>query len=245
MNENELLGFDPMSIKTQYDDIDNSYDESDYYEHDAWYEEYEKIMEKRHINNCIKKSRILLDEPRIYLAGKINRYDWRVPIVGYRCGGLMGGDDVDITKYRVEYFCENEDKSNFKIATITGPWFLSCDHGCYHGENSHGLGINKLGCPDALGDHYSEKEVYNICLKQIDNSDLIFAYIDDETCYGSIYEISYAVSRGKYVVIIFANKKLMSDMWFMCQGADIVDVLNHGQSIKSKFDEILLNKIIE
>lgn len=239
MIENDLLGFNPTSIKTYHDDIDNSYDESDYFVVDEWYDTAIKMMNEKHIDNCIKNSKILLDEPRVYLAGKISQYDWRVPIVGYRCGGLYGGDDVDITKYRIKYFCESEDKSTFQIVTITGPWFLSCDHGCYHGESSHGLGINQLGCPDANGDNYSEKEVYDICLKQIDNSDLVFAYIDDSTCYGSIYEISYAVSRGKYVVIIFANKKLMGDMWFMCQGADIVDVLNKGQSIKSKFDDII------
>ena len=28
-------------------------------------------------------------------------------------------------------------------------------------------------------------------------------------------------------------------MWFMCQGADIVEVLNEGQTIKEKFDETI------
>ena len=175
---------------------------------------------------------------RVYLAGKIKQNGWRELIVGYRCNHLYGGDNVDLTKYTVKY--------NDQI-TITGPWFLSCDHGCYHGDNTHGLGINKMGCPDANGDNYLESEVYDICTQQIMGSDIVFAYIDDNTCYGSLYEIGLAKALGKKIIIVFDNGERMSDMWFICQGADITEhmsILDKQKhiTIKDKFDEII-NKL--
>lgn len=251
MKETEILGFDTsgLSVFNQNENNITNISEEEIeklrQEQDAWLEEEKKNLQQEHINNCIKNKPIFLNDPHVYLAGKISLCDWRMPIVGYRCGGLYGGDNVDITKYRIKYLCKNKNESTVQEVTITGPWFLACDHGCYHGDNSHGLGINKLGCNIANDDNYSEREVYDICLKQIDNSNLVFAYIDDDTCYGSIYEISYAISHDKYVVIIFANENLMSDMWFICQGADIVDVLKENQTIKEKFDEIITEKIIQ
>ena len=52
--------------------------------------------------------------------------------------------------------------------TIVGPFFLSCDHSCYHGQNSHGVGLNHYyedGTPyDCYGeeDSFTEKEVYKL-----------------------------------------------------------------------------------
>lgn len=195
-------------------------------------EEEIKMLEKNHIRHCIKNRKVYSPYPRyIYLAGKIEKNGWREEIVGYRCNDMHGGD---YSKQELIDHCFRYNNGTI----ITGPWFLACDHGCYHGDNSHGLGINQLGCPDANGDIFSEKEVYDICIEQIDHSDIVFAYINDKTCYGSIYEIAYAYAVGKCVIIIFDNEELMSDMWFMCQGAHIVDVLG-DKTVKEKFDEIL------
>ena len=143
----------------------------------------------------------------------------------------------------LEFFKANELLNYYvkynNTTTIMGPWFLACDHGCYHGDNCHGLGVlNVWGCPEANGNNYSEDEVYKICTKQIDHSNIIFAYIYDNTCYGSIYEIAYAKAKGKKVIIIFDTEERMQDMWFMCQGADYVDVLR-DESIRHKFNEIM------
>lgn len=237
MKEKDILGFDPtqLSIYSNEDtkDLDNSND-------DKWYKEECKRLKKKHTDSCIKSKNIkLYKKPlRVYLAGKIKQNGWRELIVGYRCNHLYGGDNVDLTKYTVKY--------NDQI-TITGPWFLSCDHGCYHGDNTHGLGINKMGCPDANGDDYSESEVYDICTQQIMGSDIVFAYIDDNTCYGSLYEIGLAKALDKKIIIVFDNGELMSDMWFICQGADITEhmsILDKQKhiTIKDKFDEII-NKL--
>lgn len=235
---NAILGFDPTQLEKYtneyYESVEKA-DISDFVIDEEQYKiEIQEIIDElntRHVNRCkhINKPNKRLYYWDVYLAGKIQQNGWREQIVGYRCGHLYGGDHGDISKYTIQY--------NDKI-TITGPWFLACDHGCYHGDNSHGLGINQLGCPDANDDNYTEKEVYNICTSQINKSDIVFAYIDDNTCYGSMYEIGYAKAQGKIVILIFDNEKLMSDMWFMCQGADIVDILG-DMSVKEKFDNVM------
>ena len=222
MKKEDILGFDPTKLELFHNDEENT-DEI---------QTSKAMLYKNHIYNCIKQTKFHLQKPLyVYLAGKISKNDWRVPIVGYRCNNLYGGDKIE--NYNVKY---NND------IIITGPWFLSCDHGCYHGDNSHGLGICQLGCNEANGDYYSERDVYDICLRQIDKSDIVFAYINDDTCYGTIFEIAHAISIGKRVLVIFGNERLMSNMWFLCQGADIVN-LKGEKSIKEVFDETI-NKII-
>ena len=121
----------------------------------------------------------------------------------------------------------------------TGPFFICCDHGCYHGSESHGVGA------------YTEKEIDNdsgitpercsgegvpaglvpqICESQIMDSNFLFAYIDSSTCYGTLYEIGYAKAMGIQVAVMFANPDLKRDMWFISESANIVT----GMRLKRK-----------
>ena len=179
---------------------------------------------------------------KVYLAGKIKSNGWRQQLIDIR-DNFSGEEKYKIRKgITVRY-------DNHII--ITGPFFLSCDHSCYHGENSHGVGLNKY-YPDGerydcygLRDQFTEDEVKDICLRQIKKSDVIFAYINDDTCYGTLYELGYAKSLGKKIIILFESGKLMKDMWFIYQKADIVELVDKSErdySIKRYFDE-LINKI--
>lgn len=173
----------------------------------------------------------------VYLAGKIQSNGWRQQIIDIR-NKVMYWGDYNVSKIKNLKLSYNND------IDIVGPFFLSCDHSCYHGEGNHGLGIN---CPNGCyGEKtFTEKEVYDICLSQIRNSDIVFAYINDYTCYGTLYELGYAKSLGKKIIILFESGKLMKDMWFIYQKADIVELVDKSErdySIKRYFDE-LINKI--
>src|SRR5581483_9440880 len=84
-----------------------------------------------------------------------------------------------------------------------GPFFLSCDHGCYHGPSSHGYGYG----PDA-----QHRLVSGLCLGALHRADLIFAWIDSRDCYGTLVELGYAKSMGKRIVI--AGPRYFKDLWF-------------------------------
>ena len=53
---------------------------------------------------------------------------------------------------------------------------------------------------------------------------MLFAYINDTTCFGTIAEIGYAKRAGKPVVVMFASNQLLDDMWFIGECADGVFV---------------------
>lgn len=147
----------------------------------------------------------------VYLAGKISKNGWRQKIVlGLRDAALDASDVL---------------KADYKETIIeglitSGPYFIGCDHGCYHGDGSHGVGAegdvicNGIGIPASV--------VPKVCQEQIARSNFVFAYIDSASCYGTLCEIGYAIGKDKPVAIMFANKKLKREMWFASELANIV-----------------------
>jgi hypothetical protein len=51
-------------------------------------------------------------------------------------------------------------------------------------------------------------------LTAIRQADYVFAYIDDATCYGTIYELGFAMSRGKQLGIAFSSDTFATELWF-------------------------------
>lgn len=169
---------------------------------------------------------------KVYLAGKIKSNGWRQQIVDIR--NNFGGDEKNKIRNGIEIRYKNN-------IYITGPFFLSCDHSCYHGDNSHGVGLNSYNDCYGLTDNFSEDEVKDICLQQIKKSDVVFAYINDDTCYGTLYELGYAAALNKPILLLFDSDKRRNNMWFIANGAKIAKVQNKCTSIKEDFDNIIEN----
>jgi hypothetical protein len=170
--------------------------------------------QKRRINPVIKR-----EHHSVYLAGKISCGGWRnVMFSEYR--------DHSVGKLTI---AEIDPLPINESLTITGPFFISCDHGCYHGDGLHGVGawegdLDDLmfrnhgvptdwpGCGD-LG--FSKRKVVNLCKKQIDEAEIVFVYIDCRDCFGTLAEIGYAHAKGKSIIIKFKDDDLERDMWFI------------------------------
>lgn len=144
---------------------------------------------------------------RFYLAGKIAPNDWRHTIVTdlrNHCPNGACGDGV------YEPFPEIVPESIFGHHHYVGPFFVSCDHGCFHGPNRHGSDCNsERSNHDSLGIHPLVRER---ALRGIQNCDVLFAYINSTDCYGTLFEIGYANALGKPVFI--ALEKEFPDLWF-------------------------------
>lgn len=138
----------------------------------------------------------------VYLAGKIEPNDWRNRF--YRCRNIAYTD--------ADFIADGGVIEASESLTITGPFFMSCDHGCYHGDGQHGVGAKNGGCS---GHSFTRDEVFKICKSQIDKAEIVVAYIDCRECYGTIAEIGYAHAIGKDILIFFANAELKEDMWFV------------------------------
>ncbi|MFX3637367.1 MAG: nucleoside 2-deoxyribosyltransferase [Candidatus Pristimantibacillus sp.] len=148
----------------------------------------------------------------VYMAGKISKNDWRHSIFK----DLRDSDNGFVMKM-VDGF------------NYCGPYFIKCDHGCYHGENTHGRGLNTNSCGSGVdeynGSEASRQNNYNVvtkCINGIRASSVVFAWIDKPDAYGTIAEIGYATAAGKPVFVAVSNELTNSkDLWFPCQLATI------------------------
>lgn len=134
---------------------------------------------------------------KIYLAGKIGKHDWRNTIVSpdalefiNNFSGSLSPEEWPVTKRAI-----------FGTHDYTGPYFVACDHGCYHGETSHGAGLNGAGCGSSLSDK-SRLSVFMACRAAIAQSDLVFAYINSLDAYGTFVEIGMAHAMNKPICLL-------------------------------------------
>lgn len=146
---------------------------------------------------------------KVYLAGKITKHGWRFDLVK----GLRSARDWK-GSFPVLH------NAIFEEHDYVGPFFVACDHGCYHGEATHGVGLDHdYGEIESARD-LDRQTVVNLCFQAIQSADLIFAWLDNDTAYGSLVEIGYALGQGKPVYVCFApDQALMMDMWFAATSA--------------------------
>lgn len=143
---------------------------------------------------------------RVYLAGKISLNDWR--------SGLLGPRPLSVDLSDINEPWGEQRIPGFNAVAI-GPWFVSCDHGCAHGEAEHGQGIvADGGCVDTV-DHLTRFCIVDRCLAAIDSCDLFFAW-SEPGAYGTMIEIGYAKAKGKPIHVGFPADRDTNhdDLWF-------------------------------
>jgi len=155
---------------------------------------------------------------RLYLAGRIVKGGgWREKVLGHRPMSVSDGEILDGPW--------GDFPIPGSIHFVTGPWFISCDHGCAHRENAHG--ILGGGCltdvvPGHLGNRWT---IVERCLDAIDRCDVFFAWLEPGA-YGTVAELGYAKAKGKEIVVAMdvEHEMEISDLWFARHMADrIID----------------------
>lgn len=150
----------------------------------------------------------------VYLAGKITKNGWRDTILNYRTGAHPERDDFDTWPVVAGAVLGHD---------YTGPFFISCDHGCAHGDGTHGAGAGQFydgphtadlancldeACPPRA-------TVARLCLDAIRRSDLVFAWMPLADAHGTLFELGYALALGKSVIIGVTTDP-PRDAWFAC-----------------------------
>jgi hypothetical protein len=131
--------------------------------------------------------------PRVYLAGKIAKNDWRHILVPNLRAHIWADGPI-----------------HTKAFSYVGPFFVSCDHGCNHSPGSHGA-----SAPVECGQRqFTREEIIANNNAAIESADLVFGYITDTDCYGTLIEIGCALSRGIRVVLAFAPNIPQDDFWY-------------------------------
>lgn len=159
-------------------------------------------------------------EKKIYLAGKISKHNWRNKIL----------NTSRIDEERAPYILD----SKFEYV---GPYFIGCDHGCFHGDNTHGRLLDEeFGC--CCEDYETRSTTISKCYKWIDLCDIMFCWIDDITAYGTFTEIGYAYAKNKKIYIACDKKigKEALDIWFPLLSSDI---LIHEDNIEDAWSNFL------
>ena len=134
-----------------------------------------------------------MPKPKIYLAGKIGKNDWRHFLVP----GLRNCEWKDCPV----------DAVNFQYV---GPFFVACDHGCNHGPNQHGAAAGHSICESLI----TQRDVIRNNNYGLAQADLVFAYINSVDCFGTLVEIGMAINSGQRVVIAFAPGIPHPEFWY-------------------------------
>jgi hypothetical protein len=149
---------------------------------------------------------VALPKLKIYCIGKIDKNDWRHKLFpGLRGACFPDADDQFVAKGRFEY---------------CGPFFIACNHGCFHGESTHGRAAPVKACWDGFQHGETRRQVKDKCLKWLKKADIVFAWIDEATAYGSLTEIGWAHVLKKPIYLAFPHDaRFVADMWFACEQA--------------------------
>jgi hypothetical protein len=176
-------------------------------------------------------------KPIIYFAGKIGPEDWRCELFGHRTGGVdASGDDFGFkTVFDKTYV------RDMGAVVYGGPFFISCDHRCAHGPATHGA--RPKGCLVDVDEGVLEthKAIWRVNRARIERADLVFAYINEVDCFGTLIELGYAAALNKPITIgIGRNIKIeeFNDLWMARQCATMGDALLGSPN--ATFEQFLL-----
>jgi hypothetical protein len=155
---------------------------------------------------------------RIYLAGKITKNGWR--------------EDIVSEAQQHPHFGRRSPwpvlpKAVFGKYDYVGPYFIGDDHGSFHGESSHGLG--GTASPDSKNLFVQdwgatpEHDIPRLCTTAIIEADIVFAWLDSVSAFGTLFELGYAKALGKKIYVGYPKGVYYKrDMWFISNMADIV-----------------------
>ena len=153
----------------------------------------------------------------IYLAGKVGYKDWRHAIVG---GLENANQDFNTDDYIEDWHVMNG--AIYGEHNYTGPFFIR-GHST-HGDNTHGCDLYGHNIEDHGGNQ--RNAVPRLCRTAIDRSDVVFCWMDDLTAYGSIFELGYAMGKGKQIFLAIKynweplemqESRWFDDIWFLLE----------------------------
>lgn len=207
----------------------------------------------------------------IYLAGKISKNCWRHELVP----GLRNASDntekleyaiLDRHTYVGPWFkacghgCFHLPRShglpNLSSRIVKSTDYslqvTSFDRRCLHGGSFVVDDNDDWDCTESLFEQANEidKSIVDQCIDEIRSCDLLFAWIHDATCFGTLAEIGFAKGIGKATaaaIPLEAPGSAMDDLWFALTACDYsrrADNLVDGfkQAVKTLSPAINLSK---
>ena len=169
--------------------------------------------------------------PNVYLAGKVSKNCWRNTIVDLRCASWNEppcSEPLSENAFWPMLEVVIKEKHVHAKLDYVGPYFVSCDHGCFHGDRSHGMMPSREDvCRDVLAPAVSDPVdtrsiVRRLCLDALRRADIVFAWIESLDAFGTLFELGYAASLGKRIVIAAPYDLDLREWWFALQPHRII-----------------------
>ena len=160
---------------------------------------------------------------KIYLAGKVSKNGWRTGLVGRQ---NINASDNSKWQPRVNAI--------FGLHDYVGPFLYGCNHGCFHGDGTHGL-QSPIGCGcDADGDGgYSCREIVVNCLAAVHRADLVFCWLEAPEDYGSMVEVGYALAlKIPTVMAAETESDLIDSHWFAVTASSLVTAATPAEALR-------------
>jgi len=164
---------------------------------------------------------------RIFLSGKVDELygSWRDDLLGVRYS-WEDAKTITIPKWTVrvnqDFIFGGNTIAEWPILSeavldthdYTGPFRQILIDDCKDSSLGYFHGITRVGSHGQMLD--TERSlILRRCLQAIDSSDIFYAYINSNDCYGLLTEVGYAVARGKFVAIVVDNhERDEDDTWF-------------------------------
>jgi len=150
----------------------------------------------------------------IYFAGKIGKNDWRHGIVPGLRSAWFGvccnpADPQDMEPIRFEFAGS--------VFDYAGPYLVGCDHGCFHGPQSHGIAGNEPAISN-LGYGEERLETFKLCLSWLRKAHAVFAHVESGDAQGTMFELGWAYGRLP-IFLNFASASLAAECWFPAHAA--------------------------
>lgn len=162
---------------------------------------------------------------RVYLAGKVSRRDWRHGLVP--CLEFVEGE-ID---WRLHHVIFSAGDSKLSLL-CSGPFFVGSGHGLGHGDATHGCAEGNSAPLSPV----AREHVHTQCTNAIYNSDVVLAWVDDLTCYGTIWELAYAQAIGVPTVVAMPKamgQETANDLWFTLQRALFIWAETPAEALKA------------
>lgn len=86
-------------------------------------------------------------------------------------------------------------------------------------DSDHGQ-VGKPGHRSICHDGNDKYGIFSCCMAGIAQCDLLFAWIFEDTCFGTLAEIGFALAKRKKIIIGFASDELLEKMWFVSKMAE-------------------------
>lgn len=176
-----------------------------------------------------------MNKKKIYFAGKIECNDWRHSIVpGLRGGGYWNR--------RIWNMDDNKEILQLDDDWYVGPFFISDDHRCGHGKNTHGVGNEENVCFQGP----KRKHVFDKCIEQISVCDYIFCWLDSKEAYGTLFELGVAFEKKKRIFLAIDEKlKGSDDFWFTKQSCWYTAYFDNHNDAWKQFQKMIKDEKIK